>query len=49
MTIKRRLDRSVKSLVDASEASKDCRREIVVDLFTILFCGMSADKKIRRM
>lgn len=35
MTIERRLNGSVKRLVDASETSEDCRCEIVVDLLTI--------------
>lgn len=45
MTIERRLDRSVKSLVDTSEPGEDCRCEIVVDLLTILFCGTLVDKR----
>lgn len=40
MTIERRLNGSVKSFIDASEASEYCRCEIVVDLFTVfLFRG----------
>lgn len=35
MTIERRLNGSVKSFVDASETSEDCRCEIVVDLLAV--------------
>lgn len=41
MTIERRLDGSVKSLIDASEASEYCRCEIVVNLLTV-FCFMGS-------